>query len=73
MMDKKNDFIFHPQINESYSSSDIFDDEIIGLEISVEYYDFSLDNFQREILHWFKPCFAAGKLLAGIQQLDFVE
>lgn len=69
MMDKKNDFIFHPQINESYSSSDIFDDEIIGLEISVEYYDFSLDNFQREILHWFKPCFAAGKLLAGIQQL----
>ncbi|WP_156322243.1 hypothetical protein [Winslowiella iniecta] len=46
-----------------------FDDEMIGLEISMEYYDFSLDNFQREILHWFKPRFAAGKLLAGVQQL----
>lgn len=35
----------------------------------MEYYNFSLDNFQLEILHWFKPRFAAGKLLAGIQQL----
>ncbi|MEY0922750.1 hypothetical protein [Klebsiella quasipneumoniae] len=69
MMDKKINFIFHPTINETYSSSDIFDDEVIGLEMSVEYYDYSLDNFQREILHWFKPRFAAGKLLAGIQQL----
>jgi len=67
-MDKKIDFIFHPTINESYSSNDIFDGETIGLEMSVEYYDLSLDNFQREILHWFKPRFLAGKLLAGLQQ-----
>lgn len=60
---------FTPTINEAYSSNDIFDDEVIGLEISVEYYDFSLDNFQREILYWFKPRFAAGRLLAGVQQL----
>lgn len=57
-MAKKIDFIPHP-INETYSSNDIFDNEVIGLEISVKYYDFSLDNLKREILHWFKPRFAA--------------
>ena len=68
MSNKNLNSFFSPSVNEMHSSNDIFD-EGVGLEISVEYYDFSLDNFQREILHWFKPRFAAGKLLAGIQQL----
>lgn len=69
MSNKNPEFTFSPLVNEMHSSDDIFDEGDVGLEISVEYYDFSLDNFHREILHWFKPRFAAGKLLAGIQQL----
>ena len=39
------------------------------LKISVEYYGFSLYNFQYEILHWFKPMFNSGKLRFGVQRL----
>ncbi|MGQ8485867.1 hypothetical protein ACUTG2_24145 [Klebsiella aerogenes] len=69
MVHKKIDVNFQSYLNEEEASQEYLAGDYIGFEIVVEYYDFALDNFQREILHWFKPRFAAGKLLAGIQQL----
>ncbi|MBK0164382.1 hypothetical protein [Klebsiella sp. S69] len=69
MSNKKTEFIFSPSVNEMHSSNDLLDEGSVGLEISVEYYDFSLDNFRREVLHWFKPIFNSGKLLSGVQRL----
>lgn len=69
MIDKNPEFIFHHTINEVHSSNDVFYEGGVGLEISVEYYDFAVENFQRKILHWFKPIFTSGKLLFSVQQV----
>ncbi|CTQ23776.1 conserved hypothetical protein [Klebsiella variicola] len=37
-----------------------------GLEVTVEYYDYRVDNFNREVLHWFKPAFGTSSFLTEI-------